>query len=528
MTFIYLPKTFNIMAKLRIIVLLAIWFVTSCSDDVDPGFTLPDDADLSDSFYVHINLNDRSDDTFKVEMYLSGLTESNNIIQFAATVPGTYDISNVGRFVENFQAFDENGNTIASGLLSTNQWELAEPTTVYKITYEVQETFDADLSEYPIYAMAGTSIEDDHVLLNTPMVIGYPVGLKERDYFVSLSYPNNWTLGTALPVYKTNIFRATDFDHLADSPILLGNMTSTSKEVGGADINIHVYSAGSNITANQILGDVNQILLDAEAFLKVLPTDQYDFLYHFGDVNAGALEHSKSSVYVLRDHPYEEVNYGPAIKSISAHEFFHVVTPLNIHSEIIADFNFAVPTPSQHLWLYEGVTEWASDFMQYRNGSMNLTDLLLEMRKKVSRDQSFDSNFSIQRIGSEAYTSAGGGQFGNIYNRGAFVISLLDIRLLELSNGTKGMREVVLELIDTFGPDQAFSEAGFFDTIVDMTYPEIEIFINDYIKGTETLPIEEYYNKIGIEYNEIDFSFIQSANPTAQQSALFEAWSKNL
>lgn len=513
--------------KLRYLLILALWFVAACSDDVDPGFVLPADADLSDAFYVHVNLNDRSGDTFKVEMYVDGLTEANSVFQFAATVPGTYDISNVGRFVENFKAYDEDGKSIEALPIATNQWQLSNPADVHKITYKVAETFDTEVFEYPIYAMAGTSIENDHVLLNTPMVIGYPTGLKERNYFVSLDYPAKWTLGTALPEVEPDVFLATDFDHLADSPILVGEMTSASKEVGGADINIHVYSAGDNITADQVLADVNQILLDAEAFLEVLPTDQYDFLYHFGDVNAGALEHSKSSVYVLRDQEYT-VNFGRGIKSISAHEFFHVVTPLNIHSEIIADFNFAVPTPSQHLWLYEGVTEWASDFMQYRNGSMSLSLLLSELGRKVWIDSQFDPNFSLQQIGSEAYTVHGGGQFGNIYNRGAFVASLLDIRLLELSGGTKGLRELVLELIDTFGPETAFSETGFFDTVVDMTYPEIEDFINDYIKGTEPLPIEEYYNKIGIEYNASDFSFTQSSNPTAEQEALFEIWSKNL
>ena len=45
------------------------------------------------------------------------------------------------------------------------------------------------------------------------------------------------------------------------------------------------------------------------------------------------------------------VEVGVAVTDMAAHEFFHIVTPLNIHSEIIEHFNFATPTPSQHLWL---------------------------------------------------------------------------------------------------------------------------------------------------------------------------------
>ena len=58
---------------------------------------------------------------------------------------------------------------------------------------------------------------------------------------------------------------------------------------------------------------------------------------------------------------------GRFVTDIAAHEFFHIVTPLNIHSEIIEHFNFVTPVPSQHLWLYEGTTEWAAHAMQFRS-----------------------------------------------------------------------------------------------------------------------------------------------------------------
>lgn len=77
-----------------------------------------------------------------------------------------------------------------------------------------------------------------------------------------------------------------------------------------------------------------------------------------------------------------------------------------------------------------------------------------------------------------------GSQFGNIYNKGALVAALLDIRLLELSDGEAGLRELILEWIEIYGPNNAFSEADFFEVLVAMTYPEIEDFIDQYIKGT--------------------------------------------
>jgi predicted metalloprotease with PDZ domain len=91
-------------------------------------------------------------------------------------------------------------------------------------------------------------------------------------------------------------------------------------------------------------------------------------------------------------------------------------------------------------------------------------------------------------------------QFLNFYNKGAIVAAFLDIRLLELSNGKRGLREVFLELLDKYGKYKPFPEDEFFDIFVDMTYPEIEQFINDYIKGTSPLPYEEYGAKLGYNY----------------------------
>ncbi|HNC30320.1 MAG TPA: peptidase M61, partial [Cyclobacteriaceae bacterium] len=197
-------------------------------------------------------------------------------------------------------------------------------------------------------------------------------------------------------------------------------------------------------------------------------------------------------------------------------------------SEIIEDFNFAVPTASQHLWLYEGVTEWASLMMQYRNGSYTTPGILNEFRFKKNSADGFNQSMSLTEMSLTCYTPEGGSQFGNVYQKGALVAALLDIRLLELSNGQKGLRELILELIDTYGPNNAFSEENFFDDLVDRTYPEIEEFINLYIQGTAPLPMEEYFNKIGVDFIPETNSLNEMAVKTTQQQLLFDKWKVNL
>jgi predicted metalloprotease with PDZ domain len=224
------------------------------------------------------------------------------------------------------------------------------------------------------------------------------------------------------------------------------------------------------------------------------------------------------------------LNENPAVnvRNIAAHEFFHIVTPLNIHSEIISNFNFETPTPSEQLWLYEGVTEWAAHMMQFRNGSIDLNTILGRLAGKIIRDKTFyDLTYSLSEIGLTCYTDEGQAQYGNIYQRGAVVAALLDIRLLELSGGTYGLRELILELIETYGPEQAFSEATFFDDLVDMTYPEIETFIDDYIRSASPLPIQEYFGKIGVDFDDENTILVPMESPTQEQLNLRAKWAMN-
>ena len=146
----------------NILIVLSAVIVLSCGSKktVNPSST------IDQPIAYHINLNDRSNDTFKVEITAPELTTSNSIFQFASTAPGTYQVMNMGRYVKYFKAYDKSGDTIAVNRISVNQFEISQPTRVTNIKYEISETFDTPVESNPVYPMAGTSIEEDHALIN--------------------------------------------------------------------------------------------------------------------------------------------------------------------------------------------------------------------------------------------------------------------------------------------------------------------------------------------------------------------------
>jgi predicted metalloprotease with PDZ domain len=294
-------------------------------------------------------------------------------------------------------------------------------------------------------------------------------------------------------------YDAVDYDYVVDSPILLGQLTKAATKMENTNVDVYTYSKTGKINSEQMLILLDDILSATSQFTQGLPVARYTFLFHFENMTIGAWEHNYSSEYVFNDAPLED-QYVKEIKSIAAHEFYHIVTPLNIHSELVGNFNFAKPTMSQHIWFYEGITEWASRMLQLRDYLMTLDEFLKDTRSKLLTNDNFDPKISLTDL--SLHSTEMQDQYINIYHKGAIVGYLLDIRLLELSNGKKGLREVINQLYKDYGANKTFSEAGFFDEFVKRTYPEIADFINRYIKGTEKLPVEDYFAKLGIGYKE--------------------------
>jgi predicted metalloprotease with PDZ domain len=478
--------------------LIAALLISGCSSNLLRKNTTP--APLT----YEVNLNDRADDLFKVKLSVNDLKSENAVYQFASTAPGTYQVMDIGRFVRDFKALDAEGDTLKTERLSTNQWKIHEIERTREIRYNIAETWDTPVDEHKIYPMAGTSLEADHAQINGQAVFGYPTGMQNRPLQIKLAYPQDWLLGTALNRNGDGVFYADNYDRVVDSPFLLGQLTRAEMDVKGSKVEIYVYSKSGRIKAEQVLASAKEVLLAAAAFTKGLPVKRYTFLFHFEDGNKGALgawEHSYSSLYTFNDATFEQM-LQQDITGVMAHEFFHIVTPLNIHSEIIAQFNFVEPVPSEHLWLYEATTEWAAQVMKLRGGLVTPEQYVQILKNKLNIDDNFDKTYSLSKLALTSYAPEGQQQYGNIYHRGAIIVGLLDIRLLELSNGKRGLREVINELAKKYGPKRAFPEKKFFDIFVAMTHPEIADFFNRYVKNAEPLPIAEYYDKLGIKYSE--------------------------
>ena len=422
-------------------------------------------------------------------------------------VPGTYSIYDFGQYAMDLEAFDSNGVALGVNRLDNNRWEISSAQKLAKLSYWVEDTWDANV-DHLVFEPGGTNIEKgENVVLNNHGFFGYFDEMKNLKYELNVTRPDNFFGATGLSAItttgNTDTYTTNNYMDLVDAPIMYNVPDTTTLKVGGADILVSVYSKNKTVTSKEIAKNISEILEAQKNYLGgKLPIDKYAFIIYLysgrsGSGGSGALEHSYSSFYYLPEMSAERIT--GIIVDVAAHEFFHIVTPLNIHSEEIGNFDFIHPKMSKHLWMYEGVTEYFAGHVQVYEGMITPQEYLSTIMGKIRGANYYkdDLPFTEMSLGClEQYKD----QYGNVYQKGALIGLCLDIMLREESKGKMGMKDMMALLSKEYGKHTSFKDEELFDKIASLSSPEIREFFTKYVEGKQALPLAELLNKVGITY----------------------------
>ncbi|QNF31601.1 peptidase M61 [Adhaeribacter swui] len=465
----------------------------------------------TNSYRFTIDLVQVQDDKIKVSLQTPTLQTTETVYNIPKMVPGTYSVDNFGRYVSDFKAYDHTNRLLTSEKLDDNRWRIKNATQLAKITYLIDDTFQDLAAEHQIFEPAGTNIEaNQNFLINNHGFMGYFDNLKRLPYEVTVLKPQNFYGSTALKAIKTtptaDTYLVPDYMELVDSPIMYNVPDTTVLKIGGADVLVSVYSPSKVVKANYIGTTIRSTLEAQKNYLGgTLPVERYAFLIYLSDKPNktgayGALEHSYSSVYYMPEMAPERI--AQLIVSIAAHEFFHIVTPLSIHAEQIHDFDFNNPQMSRHLWLYEGVTEYAATHVQVNQKLITLDDYLNKLRAYIIGASRYNDTLPFTTM-SQGVLETYSQEYGNVYQKGALIGLALDLKLRELSGGNYGVRNLMNALAATYGKHKAFTDEELFDKITALTYPEIRAFFRQYVEGNQPLPYTDLFKLVGISYQPV-------------------------
>lgn len=469
----------------------------------------------SNTIQANIDLVGIEDDKVEITITPPPMKVESTVFYIPQIVPGTYEYSNFGRFVEDVKAFDKKGNEMELISLDQNSWEIVKPKKLAKISYKVNDTFDGPNGQ-EIYPMGGTDFQEGEVyLLNLHSMIGYFEGMKESSYKLSVSSPKDLEAFTSLPALSTSdsldVFNAERYFHIIDNPILYSKPNAVSFDLDQIKVGLAIYSPSDVHQATDYQPAIEEMMKAQKAFLgDANDTPSYDILLHLMDMDAlqyfggmmGALEHHTSTTVVFVD----AMGAGELTQSlvdVVSHEFFHTLTPLNVHSEEIHNFEYNRPLMSQHLWMYEGTTEYFANLFQINQGLIDALDFYNRVMEKINLAQRYDDSMSFTEMSAGIVDEPYQTNYGNVYQKGALINMCLDILIREKSGGEKGILWVMKNLAEKYGKEKPFKDEDLIPEIVAMTYPEVGDFFETHVVGTTPIDYDTYFTKVGLINGEV-------------------------
>jgi predicted metalloprotease with PDZ domain len=461
---------------------------------------------------VTINLNEVKDDKVMVTVQSPKINADQISFHIPKTVPGTYSTDNYGKYIEDFKAYDKKGNLLVVKKTDDNSWLIVNAKTLNKITYLVNDTFDSEkgsgFGNEDVFSPAGTNISPENYMLNTHGFVGYFTDFMDVPYKVSVNHPATLWGATSMidqDASTTNdVFVTSRYAELVENPIMYAKPDYTTFSVDGMEILIAVYSPTGKVTAESITPEMKTMVTAQKNFLgKINATKKYTVLLYLSTMTAkdakgfGALEHPTATTVVLPEMlPKEELI--KSMKDVVSHEFFHIVTPLSIHSKEIQDFDYNDPKMSQHLWMYEGVTEYFANLFQINQGLITEEDFLKRIAEKIAHANTLNDTMPFTTMSANVLKQPYKDQYLNVYEKGALIGMCLDIIIREKSNGEKGVLDLMQQLSNEYGPTKPFNDDELFAKITSFTYPEVGAFLATYVAGPTPIPYSTYLAKVGV------------------------------
>ncbi len=466
------------------------------------------------SIKTTIDLVNVKDDKVPVTMEFPKMKSGDIKFHFPKTVPGTYSVDDYGRFVEGVKFMDNKGKEIPFTKVNDNTYALKNAQNLTKVTYLVNDSFDDEIDESKhkaVFSPSGTDIEAGKVyLINTHGFIGYLDNMQDVPYQLVIKKPADFYGTTALVDQdtsdSTDTFTLANYAKVTDSPLMYTKPDYVTFNAGGMDLVLGVYSPTGKYKAADFKENLEKTVIAQKKFLGDMNTNKkYAIMLYLAGNDGphikgfGALEHHESTSVVLPEMmPKEAID--KTITDVVSHEFFHTVNPLKTHSEEIHYFDYADPKMSQHLWMYEGGTEYFANLFQIQEGLITKDEFLQRISEKIANSKNYNDTMPFTVMSKNVLKDEYKDQYRNVYEKGTLLAMCLDIELRKLSNGEMGYRDMIRKLSQRFGENKPFKDDKLIDELVAVTgYPQVKDFYNKYIAGDQPTPYAQYLDMVGVE-----------------------------
>jgi len=420
--------------------------------------------------------------------------------------PGSYLLENYGKRVEGFFASGADGAKLEVDRPvadNPNLWR-AKNTQTGKLTVSYRipsRLFRASRRGKPCFQVNG------------PAMWLHEIRHKQLACKVEIGLPPEWIVSTGLRAAKgttggrdsngTWRFTAHDYDVLVDCPLRMGFFETYSFRIGKVPFEISLVGADHDRTDRQEFAmRVKKISKHFIDMFGGAPMDRYVFLFRMP--GGGGLEHKNSTTIGLMSLTGSVPGKPSMWDFVIAHEFFHLWNVKRLRPEALGPFDYTGPNRTTALWFCEGVTSYYGALCLPRVGLTSANDYWRRMGRNYTRLRRNPVRKQISVADSSWKVWDGSYMFNrkriDYYLKGECLGLLLDVLIRDGSDNEKSLDDVMRTLYaQCIKTGKGFVEDDIRDTCIDLAGLDLGDFFDDYVYGTQDLPVETVLAKAGVE-----------------------------
>jgi len=372
-------------------------------------------------------------------------------LQLPSWRPGRYELGLFARNVRGWKASDAEGKTLPFSKFSRDGWEVeSEGLSTVRISYEY---YAAELNA------GSTFLDEEQVYINPVNCFFFLPDFADLPYRISLDLPEHFQIATGMRVSGKFECVATDFDELADCPLIAsGSLQHLEYTCRG--VHFHLWIQGEHgLDCDKLLADFNAFSsVQIDAFGS-FPVNEYHFLFQLPPYSVRhGVEHQNSTVIAMG--PATE--YSDPVKyekllGISSHELYHTWNVKAIRPIEMQPYRFDRENYSTLGYVAEGVTTYYGDVMLCRARLISDETLLNLFSRHLDEHVNNPGRFSLSVADSsvdtwlDGYVTGVPGRKVSIYNEGCLIAWICDARILDVTNGNSSLDTLMRKMYKEFG-----------------------------------------------------------------------------
>jgi|GEM_PF-3971668 len=381
-------------------------------------------------------------------------------------------------------------------------------------SFRIRKAYDTDYLQYEINPQTISYLNREEELSpiswlpgsyffgEMSFLLGYINNSISQSYEIIIHHPTSWQsllhsdkISSSTP--GSTVIRVDGYEALADMPLLFG-LSET----------LTAYPHFKLIQCGNTKKENTEMLLRAivplsEDLQRILPPDSAHLhrqIFIWNDQIRGRKQgkisgisyQGQSLLFINADHLTE--GGISKLQKITAHEWFHLLTPGKLFSDRIHHRDVADRASSMY-WFYEGLPEYlASKFLvsrSYWNEETYINDFSAKVKNYLSSP--------AINISAASRQNGKGGSLMPYYNEGALLCWILDLYIMQKTddrlNLWKSLAGYVMEL-----DGHPFEEDAFIADLSRHSSTDLTAIYNKYINDKKRIPFDDFIGFMGWEY----------------------------